>query len=131
MKRVIILVLLFAFFSLGAMAQVKEKHHETHNISENIDTEAHAMMYADKVTTRLGLSLEQKEKIQEAQMKRLQHKKEMMAEMMHEGDEAGEMHKKKMQSYEDEFMAEMKKILTPAQYEEWLPMHDREMQMHY
>ena len=131
MKRIIILALLFAFISMGAIAQVKEKHHESHNIKENIDTEAHAMMYADKVTTRLNLSLEQKEKIQEAQMKRLQHEKEMMAEMMHDTGEMGEMKKKKMHAYEDEFMADMKNILTPAQYQKWLTMHEREKKMHY
>lgn len=131
MKRIIILALIFAFISMGAIAQVKEKHHESHNIKENIDTEAHAMMYADKVTTRLNLSLEQKEKIQEAQMKRLQHEKEMMAEMMHDTGEMGEMKKKKMHAYEDEFMADMKNILTPAQYQKWLTMHEREKKMHY
>lgn len=131
MKRITILALIFAFISMGAIAQVKEKHHESHNIKENIDTEAHAMMYADKVTTRLNLSLEQKEKIQEAQMKRLQHEKEMMAEMMHDTGEMGEMKKKKMHAYEDEFMADMKNILTPAQYQKWLTMHEREKKMHY
>ncbi|PTX41723.1 hypothetical protein C8P64_3223 [Christiangramia gaetbulicola] len=131
MKRITILAMLFAFISMGAIAQVKEKHHESHNIKENIDTEAHAMMYADKVTTRLNLSLEQKEKIQEAQMKRLQHEKEMMAEMMHDTGEMGEMKKKKMHAYEDEFMADMKNILTPAQYQKWLTMHEREKKMHY
>lgn len=131
MKRTTILALLFLFISLGAKAQVKEKHHESHNISENIDNEAHAMMYADKVTTRLNLSLEQKEKIQDAQMQKLQHEKEMMAEMMHESGEMGDMKNKKIQAYEEEFMSEMKKILTPSQYEEWLPMHEREKKMHY
>ena len=131
MKRITILVLLFTFISMGAIAQVKEKHHETHNMSEDIDNEAHAMMYADKVTTRLNLSLEQKEKIQEAQMKRLEHEKKMMAESMSESGEMGNMNKEKMPAYEDEFMAEMKTILTSSQYEEWLPMHDREMSKHY
>lgn len=131
MKRITILALLFAFISMGAIAQVKEKHHESHNIKENIDTEANAMMYADKVTTRLNLSLEQKEKIQEAQMKRLQHEKKMMSEMMHDSGEMGDMKKKKMHAYEDEFMAEMKNILTPAQYQKWLDMHEREKKMHY
>jgi len=131
MKRITILALIFAFISMGAIAQVKEKHHESHNIKENIDTEAHAMMYADKVTTRLNLSLEQKEKIQEAQMKRLQHEKEMMAEMMHDTGEMGDMKKKKMHAYEDEFMADMKNILTPAQYQKWLTMHEREKKKHY
>ncbi len=131
MRQIIILALLFAFISMGAIAQVKEKHHESHNIKENIDTEANAMMYADKVTTRLNLSLEQKEKIQKAQMKRLQHQKKMMAEMMHESGETGDMKKKKMQTYENEFMAEMKNILTPGQYQKWLKMHEREKKMHY
>lgn len=132
------LILILAFISLGAFAQgdkkdKMEKQHKTHKMSADIDNEAHAMMYADKMTTRLNLSLEQKEQIREAQMKRLESKKEMMAEMMSEsgnmGAENAEMKEEKMKIQED-FKEEMKEILTSEQYKEWEPMHERKMKMH-
>jgi len=131
------LVIILIFISLGSFAQVKqkdkkEKHHEIHSKSDDIDNEAHAMMYADKMTTRLNLTLEQKEQIQEAQMKRLEDQKEMMAEMMsetgHMGSENADKNNKKMKIQND-FKEEMKEILTAAQYKKWEPMHERKMKV--
>ena len=133
--RQISIILIVAFISLGAFGQVDkkdemEKHHETHNMSHDIDSEAHAMMYADKMTTRLNLTLEQKDQIQQAQLKRLESQKEMMAEMMSEtgnmGTENAEKKEYKMKIQED-FKEEMKSILTSAQYKEWEPMYKTEM----
>lgn len=133
MKR---LVLLFvAFITIGAYAQeIKKKqmgqHHEDHSISSHIDAEAHAMMYADKVTTRLNLNLEQKDRIQEAQMQRLLNENEMMSKMMMETAKEVDMERRERE-IQEEFKSEMKKILTSSQYKEWEEMHDREMKTHY
>lgn len=135
MKQISIL-LVVAFISLGAFAQGNkkdkmEKHAEAHDMSkEHIDSEAHAMMYADKMTTRLNLSLEQKEKIRQAQLKRLESQKEMMAEMMSESGNMGSENAKKKEEkmkIQEDFQEEMKDILTAEQYKEWQPMHEREM----
>ena len=137
MRQISILIIV-AFISLGAFSQVDKKdkmeqHHETHNMSHDIDSEAHAMMYADKMTTRLNLTLEQKDQIQQAQLKRLESQKKMMAETMNEsgnmGAENAGMKEQKMKIQQD-FKDEMKDILTSAQYEKWQPMHEREMKMH-
>ena len=134
MKQVNI-ILIVAFISLGAFAQVDEKgemekHHETHNMSHDIDSEAHAMMYADKMTTRLNLTLEQKKQIEQAQLNRLESQKKMMTEMMSEsGDMGVENSDKKEQKMkiQQDFKDEMKDILTSAQYKEWEPIYEREM----
>ncbi|MDR5591981.1 hypothetical protein [Christiangramia sp. SM2212] len=132
------LLLIVALISLGSFAQGNkkdkmEKHSKTHNMSkEHIDSEAHAMMYADKMTTRLNLSLEQKEEIREAQMKRLERQKEMMAAMMSEGGNMGSYNEEKKQEkmkIQSDFQDEMREILSPEQYQDWEPMHKREMKM--
>ncbi|MCB7481488.1 hypothetical protein [Christiangramia sediminis] len=132
------IILVLVFISVGAFAQgdkkdKMEKQHKTHKMSADIDNEAHAMMYADKMTTRLNLSLEQKEQIKQAQMKRLESQKEMMAEMMNEsgnrGSDNAEMKEERMKIQED-FKGEMKDILTSEQYKKWEPMHERDMKMH-
>ncbi|MCH4824528.1 hypothetical protein ML462_15250 [Gramella lutea] len=133
MKRIVLLFV--AFITIGAFAQEvkqdkKGQHHEDHSISSHIDAEAHAMMYADKVTTRLNLNLEQKDKIQEAQMQRLLQEKEMMSEMMAETSGQSDIESREMEIEED-FKAEIKKILNPSQYKKWEEMHDREMKTHY
>jgi len=131
------MLLIVAFISLGTFAQVDKKdqmeqHHETHNMNHDIDSEAHAMMYADKVTTRLNLTHEQKEQIQQAHLKRLESQKEMMAKMMSEsgnmGSDNAELKKQKMKIQQD-FKDEMKNILSSAEYKEWQPMYEREMKM--
>jgi hypothetical protein len=131
------ILLLVAFISLGNYAQVTkkhkmEKHQNVHNVGHEMDKEAKAMMYADKVTTRLNLSLEQKEKIEQAQMRRLENQQEMMAEMMRESGNMGEQYserKDRKKKIQEDFKAEMKQILSPVQYKNWLPMHEREMKM--
>lgn len=138
MKKIRIVLIVF-LISFGAFAQGNKKdkmetHAESHNMSkEHIDSEAHAMIYADKMTTRLNLSLEQKEQIKQAQLKRLESQKEMMADMMSEsgnmGSENAEKKEEKMKIQQD-FQEEMKDILTAEQYKKWKPMHDREMKMH-
>tara|TARA_B100001063_G_C16714100_1_gene529695 strand:+ start:521 stop:1009 length:489 start_codon:yes stop_codon:yes gene_type:complete len=137
MKQISILLIL-VFISLGTFAQndkknKMEKHHKTHNMSHDEDSEAHAMMYADKMTTRLNLTLDQKEQIKQAQVKRLESQKEMMADMMSEnGDMGGDITEKKenKMKIQKDFKEDMKDILTPAQYKQWEPMHEREMKMH-
>ena len=137
MKQIGIVLIIF-LISMGTSAQDDknegmEKHHETHNMSHDIDSEARAMIYADKMTTRLNLTLEQKEQIQQAEMKRLENQKAMMAEMMNESgnmrsDNGAEQYEKA--KIMNNFKEEMKEILTASQYKEWEPMHDREMKMH-
>lgn len=131
-------ILLFvAFISLGAFAQVPkkdkmEKHQNAHNVGHEMNKEAKAMMYADKVTTRLNLSLEQKEKIEQAQMRRLENQQDMMAEMMSESGNMGEQNserKDRKKQIQEDFKAEMKQILSPVQYKDWLPMHERELKI--
>ena len=123
---------------MGASAQDDkkddmEKNHDTHNMSHDIESEARAMIYADKMTTRLNLTLEQKEQIQQAEMKRLENQKAMMADMMNESgnmrtDNGAKQYEKA--KIMNNFKGEMKEILTASQYKEWEPMHDREMKMH-
>lgn len=134
------LLLMILFLSMGTFAQVgkekkKEKHYEKHAMKE--DHEAHAMMYADKVTTRLSLTAEQKEEIKKAQIKRLEAQKELMAE--HKEEMAGDMDdmadakanmKKQRMKIQEDFKEEMKEILNEAQYKKWETMHAREMKMH-
>lgn len=96
-------------------------------MEQKIDHEARAMIYADKVTTRLGLTLKQKEKIQKAEMKRLEDQQDLMAEMLHE---SGSKVKEKHNKIEDDFKKDMKKILSDAQYTKWKPMYESEMKMH-
>lgn len=136
--RQISLILILAFISLTGFAQgdkkeKMEKHPKTHNMSHDVDNEAHAMMYADKMTTRLNLTLEQKEQIKKAQIKRLEDQKEMMAEMRSESGNMGNdninKQEEKMKIQED-FKEEMKDILTSEQYKKWEPMHERDMKMH-
>ncbi|GAA4307350.1 hypothetical protein GCM10023164_00100 [Christiangramia aestuarii] len=113
-----------------AIAQEKEKMNKSHQhdmMEQQIDHEARAMVYADKMSTRLGLNIEQKEKVQQAEMKRLEDEQDLMAEMMHEtGSKMKEQHKK----VEQNFREDMKEILTDAQYAKWKPMYEREMKMH-
>ncbi len=131
------LFLVFISFSLGSYAQVDkedmmEARHETHNMRHSDDHEARAMIYADKVATRLSLTLEQKEKIREAKLKKLEDQKDLMASMLNEkktmAGEKSEMHEEKKQ-LQSEFKKEMKEILTEAQYSKWKNMHEREMKM--
>lgn len=126
------LLLIVALFSLGTFAQVEKKdkmeeHHESHKMKKSDDHEARAMIYADKMATRLSLNMDQKEKIKKAQMKRLEDQKDLMADMM--ADESSEMHEEKMKIQED-FKEEMKEILTASQFKKWQPMHERELKMH-
>ena len=138
MKK-ISLLLAVLFLSFGAFAQVdkekkKTKGHEKHAMME--DQEPHAMMYADKMATRLSLNAEQKEEIKKAQLKRLEAQKELMADHMEDmagdtedmADEKADMHKKRMKIQED-FKEEMKEILNESQYAKWEVMHEREMKM--
>lgn len=134
------LLLMMLFLSFGAFAQAgkekkKEKGYEKHAMKE--DPEAHAMMYADKITTRLNLNAEQKEDIKKAQIKRLEAQKELMAE--HKEEMAGDMDdmadakadmQKQRKKIQEDFKEEMKEILNDAQYTKWEAMHDREMKMH-
>lgn len=133
------LLLLLVFISVGAFAQVTDhekmdKRHKTHKMSTEVENEAQSLMYADKVSTRLSLSLEQKEKIQNAQMKRLEAKRDLMESMISDtgntGEESIESKKEKMK-IQDDFKAEMKEILSASQYKDWKEMHDREMKMHH
>lgn len=126
-----IILLIAVFLSSAALAQEKEKMNESHEsnmMKQEIDHEARAMIYADKMATRLGLSMEQKEMIEKAEMKRLDKEQKLMIDMMSKSDAQMEAHYKKV---EDEFNSEMKDILTNAQYERWKPMHEREMKMHH
>lgn len=138
MKKLSLLIAVL-FLSLGAFAQVdkekkKAKGHEKHAMME--DQEPHAMMYADKMTTRLSLNAEQKEKIKKAQMKRLEAQKELMADHMDDmagdaedmADEKANMQKQRMKIQAD-FKEEMKEILNESQYAKWEVMHEREMKM--
>lgn len=133
------LLLAVLFLSFGAFAQVdkekkKAKGHEKQAMME--DQEPHAMMYADKMATRLSLNAEQKEEIKKAQLKRLEAQKELMADHMDDmtgdtedmADEKADMHKKRMKIQED-FKEEMKEILNESQYAKWEVMHEREMKM--
>lgn len=140
MKNLSLLVMML-FLSFGAFAQVekehkkKEKGYEKHVMKE--DQEAHAMMYSDKITTRLNLTAEQKEDIKKAQIKRLEaqkelraeHKEEMDGDMDDMADAKADMQKQRMKIQED-FKEEMKEILNEAQYTKWEAMHEREMKMH-
>ncbi|TBW28093.1 hypothetical protein [Gramella sp. KN1008] len=135
------LLLVMLFLSFGALAQVdknkgKAKGHEKQAMMME-DPEPHAMMYADKMATRLSLNAEQKEKIKKAQLKRLEAQKELMADHMDDmadepedmADERANMHKQRMK-IQDDFKEEMKEILTESQYTKWEVMHEREMKMH-
>lgn len=135
------LLLVMLFLSFGAFAQVdknkgKAKGHEKQAMMME-DPEPHAMMYADKMATRLSLNAEQKEKIKKAQLKRLEAQKELMADHMDDmadepedmADERANMHKQKMKIQAD-FKEEMKEILNESQYAKWEVMHEREMKMH-
>lgn len=129
------LLLIVVFLSFGAFAQVgKQKqmgeHHESHTMKKDADREARAMIYADKISTRLGLNMEQKEKIRQAQMHRLENQKELMAEMLNNEENMGNsaMRDRRMKIQND-FQQRMKEILTDAQYKNWTPMHEREMKM--
>ena len=133
MKRIILLFV--AFITIGAYAQEGKKdqraqHHENPPMKSHVNAEAHAMMYADKVTTRLNLSLEQKNKIEEAQLQRILAEQEMMSEMMTKTGKDSKMESRDMEIQKD-FEAKMKNILTPAQFNEWEEMHEREMKMHH
>lgn len=134
------LLLVMLFLSFGAFAQVdknkgKAKGHEKQAMMMN-DPEPHAMMYADKMATRLSLNAEQKENIKKAQMKRLEAQKELMADHMEDmtedpedmADERANMNKQKMKIQAD-FKEEMKEILNESQYAKWEVMHEREMKM--
>lgn len=128
--RYIILLIIAVLVSFPAMAQEKEKMNESHQsnmMEQEIDHEARAMLYADKMATRLGLNMEQKAKIEKAEMKRLEAEQGLMVEMMSES--ASEM-ESEYQKIEDDFSSEIKKILTSAQFEKWKPMHEREMKIH-
>lgn len=122
--------LIAMLLSMIVYAQEPEKmddRHESHKMEQDIDHEARAMIYADKMATRLSLDLEQKEKIKEAKMKCLEDEQDLMTEMM-EGNNT-EMEAKKTE-IEKEFAEEMKDILTDKQFSKWKPMHEREMKMH-
>ncbi len=134
MKNISMLLALL-FLSVGMFGQVgKDKKHEKHAMMQ--DPEAHAMMYADKMATRLDLTPEQKEEVQELQMKRLQAHQELMADYKGDmdkddediADEKADMHKQKMKIQED-FKEDMKEILNDAQFQKWETMHNREMKM--
>lgn len=137
MKNISIL-LVALFLSFGMFAQVgkdkKEKNYEKRAMMQ--DPEAHAMMYADKMSTRLNLTKEQKKEIQELQMKRLEAQQELMADYKGNvdedaedmADEKADMQEKKMKIQED-FKNDMKEILDDAQYQKWETMHNREMKM--
>jgi HD-GYP domain-containing protein (c-di-GMP phosphodiesterase class II) len=125
------LLLLVSFFSLSTFAQVDkeemmEAKHESHKMKDHDDHEARAMIYADKVATRLSLNLEKKEKIRLAHLQKQEDLNELKAELL--AGEKSEMNdqKKKIQN---DFTEEMKDILDDAQYAKWKQMHDREMKM--
>ena len=138
MMKNISMLLALLFLSVGMFGQVgkdkKDKKHEKHAMMQ--DPEAHAMMYADKMATRLDLTPEQKEEVQELQMKRLQAHQELMADYKGNMDkddedmanEKADMHKQKMKIQED-FKEDMKEILNDAQFQKWETMHNREMKM--
>ena len=137
MKNISIL-LVALFLSFGMFSQVgkdkKEKNYEKRAMMQ--DPEVHAMMYADKMSTRLNLTKEQKKEIQELQMKRLEAQQELMADYKGNvdedaedmADEKADMQEKKMKIQED-FKNDMKEILDDAQYQKWETMHNREMKM--
>ncbi len=131
MKNLSVLLVL-VFISFGAFAQ-KNKMKD-----EKIDHEAHAMLYADKMTTKFGLDADKKEAIQKAQFKRLEAEKELKDEYANEmmgedaedmADEKADMQKQRMKIQTD-FKEEMKEILSTSQYQKWEVMHQREMKMH-
>lgn len=133
--KIFSLLVLALFLSFQAFAQDKKPKgkahgHEMHAMNE--DHEPAAMMYADKVTTRLGLNAEQKAQIKQAQMHRLEAQKELHREYMASAKaEMGEnsdyeMERKKIQ---DDFKEEMREILNKDQYTKWESMHKREMKI--
>jgi periplasmic protein CpxP/Spy len=136
MKNIKILVLLLSF-SMVTTAQIKqndrmEKHETSHHMSEDIDIESRAMMYADKMTTRLSLTLEQKEKIKEAQINRLTQQRKLHAEMLNieDSEEKNSDKNASKKNLQDDFRKTMKQILTPDQFKKWEPMHKREVKSH-
>ncbi|APG61091.1 hypothetical protein LPB144_12040 [Christiangramia salexigens] len=136
------------FLSLSVFAQdnkekKKEKAHEKHEMMKGhgeqtlkVDNDTHAMVYADKMTTRLNLTAEQKKQVKKAQFKRLDEQKELKEEyktsMTEKTDdvagENSEMQEKKMKIQAD-FKEEMKDILNEVQFSRWEVMHERDMKM--
>lgn len=124
MKK-ISLLLLMLLFSVTAFAQRgkdwKGKSHEER-----------AAMYVDKLDRRLSLNEQQKERIKEMQMERLQTQQEMMANQRENmnnnaNDMASrqEMQQQRMQMHED-FKAQMKNILDEKQYAKWEAMDKKD-----
>ncbi|MFV8225019.1 hypothetical protein [Christiangramia aquimixticola] len=127
----ICLLLLVALFSMSTFAQedkeeMIEARHESHKMKDHNDHEARAMIYADKVATRLSLNLEQKEKIRLAHLKKQEKLNELKADIL--AGEKSEMQEQKMKIQKD-FSEEMKDILDDPQFAKWKPMHEREMKM--
>lgn len=121
------LILAMTFITMAGFAQ--EKGWEKKSNDEM------AMMYAEKMGTKMNLTAEQKTKIKDAQMKRLEDQKELMAdrkEKMNNADDMAEekadFREKRMKIQED-FKDDMQSILDENQYTQWETMHEEEMKM--
>lgn len=130
---VLLLLLFLSFQVTGQHNKPKgEAHgHEKHAMMD--DPEPAAMMYADKVTTRLGLKAEQKLQIKQAQLERMQAQMELKQEYLAAADEEKPNdadYEKEKQKIQEDFREEMKEILNAEQFQKWEAMHKREMKMH-
>ncbi|MEO2127764.1 MAG: hypothetical protein ABGW91_06340 [Christiangramia sp.] len=122
------LLLVMVFMTMVAFAQEKKGW-------EKKSSDEMAMIYAEKVSSKLSLTAEQKEKIKEAQMKRLEDQKELMAKRQDQmadaedmADETADMKEKRMKIQEG-FKDDMQSILNEEQYAKWENMHQEEMKM--
>ncbi|MFD2833060.1 hypothetical protein [Gramella sp. AN32] len=125
MKK-ISLILVMLFISIGAFAQKDMKKMKTN--------EEKSAMYAEKLSSELGLNANQKARIKDAKIKMLEDKKELMAEHKEEAmeghhkmaEESAEMREAKMKIQAD-FKEDMKDILDANQYIKWEAMQDKGM----
>lgn len=128
MKKVSLL-LIMVFMTMIGFAQQKGW--------EKKSNEEKASMYAERVSSKLSLNADQKEKIKMVQLKHMEamdewkkdHKDlagEDVEDMADENADLREEHMKMMEDYKDD----MKDILTDAQYQKWEMMHDEQMKMH-
>ena len=119
------LILAMTFITMAGFAQ--EKGWEKKSNDEM------AMMYAEKMGTKMNLTAEQKTKIKDAQMKRLEDQKALMADRKDDMDDADDMteenadFREKRIKIQEDFKDDMESILDEAQFTKWEAMHDEEM----
>ncbi|TRO67050.1 hypothetical protein [Christiangramia sabulilitoris] len=136
MKRIILVAMVLSL-SVSGLAQIKkekkmESMHDSKSVMDHDNQEARAMIYADKMATRLSLNLEQKEKIREAHLKRLENEKDLKTAMLNSKDSMIEEKKDMMEQrkqIQQDFKDDMKAILNANQFSRWKGMHEREMKM--